>query len=188
MQRHGFGCHIDEIVIKRIAKCRIFYIPTILFQIVRDPGAPAKDKLVLLYKQTSSRNPREVFAQCNKLELKRLLIVLVTKCHHHQPHSKTTNLEDIDNDESQESILRRNEEMECDCERRGRENDLRANSPGKASSSAGTATALTDPHDIIALIDDIEEGDEEGQWGGRSLKEHQQQAVRAAVAAAERKY
>lgn len=179
-------------------------------QVVRDPGAPGTDKLVLLYTPTTSRNPREVFAQTEKSELKRFLIVLVSKCRHHrqQQHPGTAThpdgIIDADDDDEARIAAADNEVPKCECERISRggggeqlhgadkmdekNNDVvRTNSPGKASSSAGTATALTDPHDIIALIDDLDM-DEDEHWGGKSMKQHQQQALRAAVAAASRKF
>uniref|UniRef100_A0A183BKK1 Major sperm protein n=1 Tax=Globodera pallida TaxID=36090 RepID=A0A183BKK1_GLOPA len=48
-------------------------------QIVRDPGCPGMDKLVLMYTRTTGRNAREVFEQCDKSRLGRLLIALVAR-------------------------------------------------------------------------------------------------------------
>jgi hypothetical protein len=101
--------------------------------VLRDPGSPGTDKLILLYMKTESRNAREVFTNCDKSQLRRQLIALVARSAN--PETVETGGED-----GQARI----EEIQCGG------SDGRAGSPGKASSSI---PARTDTRESFPLID-----------------------------------
>jgi hypothetical protein len=79
-------------------------------------------------------NPREIFAECDKTQLKRLLIALVAR-------SSLTK----DPNEEEGEIRMMMDEQQCGG------SDGRAGSPGKASSSIPTRT---ETRESIPLIDD----------------------------------
>ncbi|TMS36935.1 hypothetical protein L596_003987 [Steinernema carpocapsae] len=56
--------------------------------IVRDPGAPKVDKMILLYKKTNFKNARDAFYNFEEFEVKRTLIALVA---HDLPQRLTPN-------------------------------------------------------------------------------------------------
>jgi len=111
----------------------------LFLKVVRDPGSPGTDKLILLYTRTENKNAREVFAECDKSKLRRLLIALV---------ARTELGKEEDNEgEDDDDVSRRNEDAQCGG------SDGRAGSPGKASSSA-TGPPRTETRESIPLIDD----------------------------------
>lgn len=110
-------------------------------KVVRDPGCPGTDKLILLYTRTENKNAREVFAECDKSKLRRLLIALVAR-------TELGKEGDNYNEDDVDDVARRNgEDAQCGG------SDGRAGSPGKASSSA-TGPPRTETRESIPLIDD----------------------------------
>lgn len=63
-----------------------------IFKVIRDPGKPKVDKLIILYKKTTCKSAIEAFVSTNEEnnEIKKALIALVSIKHHgvHQPTSK----------------------------------------------------------------------------------------------------
>ncbi|KAL3122706.1 hypothetical protein niasHT_010268 [Heterodera trifolii] len=66
-------------------------------QIVRDPGSPGTDKVILLYTRTTGRNARDAFEQSDKSQHGRLLIALIA----HEGEEKPNEAEDNRNKDMQ---------------------------------------------------------------------------------------